>query len=283
MWVYLQNKFVLKEKATVSVFDRGFLYGDGLFETLRAYNGRIFLLSQHLDRLAESANRLALSIPNTKRLEALLYDTLHRNNLTNAILRLTITRGEGIEGSFDITPNLRPTIFISARPFEGYPSETYRKGVRTSIATTRQGFQEVSSFKSISFINRVLARQEAIRRGVSEAILLNPKGYLAEGSVSNLFWVRKGVLYTPSLSAGILAGTTRQTVLAIANEEMISAREGLYRPESLLSANEAFLTNTGLQLMPCVRVDRKKIGTGRPGPVTQRLHQAFLKKIASEG
>jgi len=282
MWVYLKDRFVPKEKATVSVFDRGFLYGDGLFETLRAYNGRIFLASQHLDRLSESASRLAITIPNANRLEQLLYDTLKRNDLRNAILRLTITRGEGMEGSFDITPDLQPTLFISARPFDGHPAESYQKGMTATIVTIRQGFaQEMSAFKSTSFLNRVLARQEAIRKGVSEAILLNAKGYLAEGSVSNLFWVRKGKLYTPSLSAGILAGVTRQIVLELAREAGISAREGCYRAEALLSADEAFLTNTGFELMPCTRVNERRLGAGRPGLFTKQLHQAFLERVQS--
>jgi branched-chain amino acid aminotransferase len=275
MWIYLNNRFVSKTSARISVFDWGFLYGDGLFETLRAYNGKIFLLSQHLTRLLKAANQLGLTLPKATKLESLLYETLNRNRLRDAMLRLTMTRGEGLWGPLDPAACKKPTIVIFARPFTGYPSEVYRKGMTASIVTVRQS----GGLKSTSFQNHILARREAAGKGMSEAILLTPKGYLAEGSVSNLFWVKKGRLYTPAVSTGILAGITRRLVLDLAQKAKIPTREGSYRPEVILNADEAFLTNTGFEVIPLTAVDQKKIGSGRPGSITKKILQAFQKEI----
>ncbi len=278
MWVYLNNRFLQKASASVSVFDWGFLYGDGLFETVRAYNGKIFLVSRHLDRLSGAADLLELRVPTTKRLEYLLYETLRRNRLSDAILRLTITRGEGLWGALDPVVCKKPTIVIFARHFEGYPDKLYQRGITGTIVAARQN----GSFKSTSFQSHVLAKQEAIRKGVSEAILLNAKGYLAEGSASNLFWVKGGTLYTPALETGILAGVTRHLVLELAKAMKIPVKEGWYRQETLLNAEEAFLTNTGFELVSLIVVDQKKLGMGRPGPITKRLHRAFQKRCSKE-
>lgn len=278
MWIYLNNRFVAEEKAVVSVFDQGFLYGDGLFETLRSYNGKIFLLSAHLRRLQKSAQRLGILIPKAEEIEQRLYETLARNGLRDAMIRLTITRGkrrwQEANGE-DI-----PTLVIFARYFEGYPEKLYKKGIACCIVTIRRNAKSAQdpAIKAISFLNNVLARREAMAMSVQEAILLNPEGYLAEGSISNLFWVRSGRLYTPGKSVGILAGITREVVLKLAKKEKIHLTEGFYRKGALCNADEAFITNTGFELMPLTQVDQKKIGTGRPGPVTKKLHELFLKK-----
>ncbi len=283
MWIYLNNRFVPQEKALVSVFDQGFLYGDGLFETLRSYKGKIFLLAEHLRRLQKSAKRLSLVIPNAEQLEHLLYETLRRNSLNDAMMRLTVTRGVNGWGQRALrgeTGEAIPTLVIFARPFEGYPDALYKKGITACIATTRRNAKSAQdpALKSSSFLNNVLARREANALSVQEAILLNPEGYLAEGSLSNLFWVRGGKLYTPAKSVGILEGVTRNLVLKLAN----CITEGFYRKNVLYHADEAFLTNTGYEVMPLTQVDQKKIGTGRPGPITKRLRQLFLTQLPAE-
>ncbi len=286
MWVYLQDRFVSEEKAVVSVFDRGFLYGDGLFETVRAYKGKIALLPQHLQRLTHAANRIALPIPPSDQLEALLYETLNRNRLRDTLLRLTITRGvpqpidpfrKGQGGKAPGLP-IHPTLVIFPRPCD-YSNMLYKKGVIGQIVTIQRNAKGAQdpAFKSISFLNNVLARQEAA--SAFEAILLNHDGYLAEGSISNLFWVRDGRLYTPDLSVGILAGTRRALVIELAKENKIEVQEGCYRIGDFFHADEAFLTNTGFELMPLIQVNERKIGPGHPGLITRRLHDAFKRRI----
>ncbi|HLG21427.1 MAG TPA: aminotransferase class IV [Candidatus Manganitrophaceae bacterium] len=280
MWIFVNGRFVPKEKARVSVYDHGFLYGDGLFETLRAYSGTIFRLPQHLERLARSAQRLTLSLPPLFDLEALLYKTLERNRLRDAILRLTVTRGEGAVG---LDPDLcgKPTLVILARRFKGYPSEFYEKGVSAAIVQVRRTPPAAldPAFKSISFLNNVQAKIEANRRGAFEGIFLSLDGYLAEGTVSNLFWVRKGKLKTPAPGVGLLEGVTRGLVLQLAKKSGVRTEEGRFRPSDLLKAEEAFLTNSGVELAPLTEVEGKAIGGGKPGPITRQLHQAFKEAV----
>jgi branched-chain amino acid aminotransferase len=271
MWIYLNNRFVSKRHAMVSVFDHGFLYGDGVFETMRAYRGQIFLLSRHLDRLAEGARRLALPLPKADLLERKLYETLRRNHLSNVMLRLTVTRGV-----LD-----KPTVVIFPKQ-NRYKKALYRTGVMGQIVSIRRNRSEAQdpAIKAISFLNNLLAKQEA--KGPFEAIMLNSNRVLAEGSISNLFWIKKGVLYTPALSVGILAGLTRERIIALAKENRIPVKEGAYREEALFTAEEAFLTNTGLEVMPLVRVNKKKIGTGQPGELTQRVRRLFQKEVSEQ-
>ncbi|MBI3358920.1 MAG: aminotransferase class IV [Nitrospirae bacterium] len=282
VWVYLNNHFVSQERAIVSVFDQGFLYGDGLFETLRSYNGKIFLLSEHLRRLQKGAKRLGIIIPKAEQLEQLLYATLSRNSFCNAMIRITVTRGarEWQESSGEVIP----TLVIFARRFEGYPDKLYKKGIAGCLSTIRRNAKasQDPALKSISFLNNVMARREANALSTQEAILLNPEGFLAEGSVSNLFWVRAGMLYTPGKSVGILEGVTREIVVKLAQKERIPITRGFYRKGALYNADEAFLTNTGYEIMPLTRVDQKKIGTGQPGPITTRLRQLFFTQLPAE-
>jgi branched-chain amino acid aminotransferase len=273
MWIYLNNCFVSEKKALVSVFDQGFLYGDGLFETLRSYNGKIFLLAEHIRRLQKAAKYLAIVIPKSEKLEQLLYETLSRNGLRDAMIRLTIT--SGTRKWQEQNGESIPTLVIFARHFEGYPEKLYKKGVDCCIASIRRNAKSAQDpgIKSISFLNNVLAKREATALSAQEAILLNPEGFLAEGSVSNLFWIRAGKLYTPAKSVGILQGVTRNLVLKLAKKERVPVTEGFYRKRVLYNADEAFLTNTGFEVMPLTQVDKMKIGTGRPGPITTRIRQ----------
>jgi branched-chain amino acid aminotransferase len=192
------------------------------------------------------------------------------------MIRLTITRGARQWGNAEIEEAI-PTLVIFARPFAGYPEALYKKGISGCIAKIRRNGKTAQdpAIKAISFLNNILARREALAISAQEAILLNPERYLAEGSSSNLFWARAGRLYTPGKSVGILAGITREVVLKLAKKENISVTEGFYRKSALYNADEAFITNTGFELMPLTQVDQNKIGTGRPGKVTTRLHKLF--------
>ncbi|HZR46872.1 MAG TPA: aminotransferase class IV [Candidatus Manganitrophaceae bacterium] len=279
MWIYLQDQFVPREKAKISVLDYGFLYGDGLFETFRAYEGRIFRLSEHLDRLGRAADRLALSPPSAEILENLLYETLRRNRLKEALLRLTLSRGEGAPG-LNPAPCTVPTLVITARKFEGYPKDDYLNGVSGVIVQARRHAAALDpGLKSISFLSNILAKLEAKKKGAFEGIFLNTEGALCEGAVSNLFWIREGRLKTAAAPAGILEGITRRAVLELARRMKIETEEGFYPAGDLFAAEEAFLTSSGLELMPLTSVDGKKIGKGLPGRLTQRLHHAFREAV----
>ncbi|MFQ5580834.1 MAG: aminotransferase class IV [Nitrospiria bacterium] len=284
MWVYLNDRFVTEEEAKISIFDHGFLYGDGLFETLRAYSGRIFALPEHLGRLSRSADRLKIPIPPATSLEALLQETLNRNRLNDVILRLTITRGEVGTG---LAPdsNLKATTLIITPRLPGSDAHKhYEKGVSTAIVSIRRNSPDTldPALKSLSFLNNVMGKMEAREKKVFEGIFLNLKGYLSEGTTSNLFWVRDGIIKTPAATASILEGITRGVVIRLAKQRGFPLEEGHYPPEELLDAEEAFLTNTGLELMPVTEVNGKQIGAGLPGRVTRRLHQAFKGLIATE-
>lgn len=278
MWVYLKDRFVAKEEAKISVFDYGFLYGDGLFETLRAYSGKIFRLTEHLNRLSDAARKLALSLPSDPLLEALLHETLQRNQFDDALLRLTVSRGEGAPG-LNPDPCTTPTLVISAREFKGYPAADYSSGVSGLIVQIRRNAAPDPALKSISFLNNILAKLEAKKEGAFEGLFLNSDGHLCEGTVSNLFWTQEGRLQTPSPACGILEGITRRVVLELAEAMRLEVEEGFYDAEHLLTADEAFLTSSGLELMPLRVVGGKKIGGGRPGPITRQLHQAFKEAV----
>jgi branched-chain amino acid aminotransferase len=282
MWIYLNDRFVREEKAVVSVFDHGFLYGDGVFETLRAYDGAIFSLRGHLDRLKKSARAIGLPLPDLS-FDELLRAALLKNGLREAILRITLSRGPG-----PLAPSPRgcpsPTLVIFARPFIPPPRRLYARGLSAILARTRRNPAEALDprIKSANFLNLIMAKREAERQGAQEAILLNAGGELAEGSTSNLFFVKGETVYTPSRKAGILEGITRQVVLILARENAIPLVEGCFPPAALRSADEAFLTNTSWEIAPLTRLDRSAIGTGRPGRVTRRLIRLFQVKVREE-
>lgn len=277
MWIFVNDRFVPKEEATVSVFDHGFLYGDGIYETLRAYGGRIFMLDQHLARLRRSGKLIGLEIPlPEKDWPALLQESLQRNGLTDAYLRITISRGEGEIG---LDPNLcpRPTIVIIAKPFVPYPPHLYEEGVSLITVRTRRNPAAAlpPQIKSLNFLNNILAKQEALRAGAFDGVMLNVDGYVAECTVSNIFFVSGGRLHTPAVACGILDGITREVVLTLAREHQIPVEEGKYLADALRQAEECFITNTSLEIMPVRELDRQLIGTGRPGPVVRKLRELF--------
>jgi branched-chain amino acid aminotransferase len=282
MWIYLNDAFVQRDKAVISVFDHGFLYGDGVYETLRAYNGRIFMLSQHLARLQRSGNLIGLDIPiPEKDWPALLNEAIRRNGLTDAYLRITVSRGEGAIG---LDPSLcrRPTVVIMAMPFQPYPSDLFREGVKLIIAHVRRNPATALSpqIKSLNFLNNILAKREALQAGAFDALMLNVEGHLTECTASNLFFVRTGRLFTPSVACGILDGITREVVLLLAREQGIPAEEGVYEAEALKQAEECFLTNTSMEIMPACQINNLSVGTGMPGSLTMRLQDHFRSNLA---
>jgi branched-chain amino acid aminotransferase len=282
--VDLNGELVPEGEAQVSVFDRGFLYGDGVFETLRVYNGTAFRSQAHWDRLRQSASLIRLDIPFT---ESDYIDRLERvvsaNGLTEAAVRVTVSRGVGPR-RFTLNYEQRPTTIFSARPLPGYPEEMYHDGVKIVIAATRRNSPDAlnPAAKSANFLNSVLARAEAEDAGAFEAVMLNAEGFLTEGSTTNLFAVRRNELLTPSLECGVLPGITRATVLEIAPELGIKTAEAMLRPEDMWQADEVFITNSTAEIMSVVEVENQSIGDGMPGKVTQELHEAYRELVKEE-
>ena len=277
MWVYLNDKFVPQEEAVVSVFDHGFLYGDGVYETLRAYRGRVFQLAEHLARLERSASRIQLHLPvSLERLTDLVRESLSRNQLQEAYLRITVSRGAG-EIGLDPALCKSPTLVIIAKPFQPYPESLYADGVSVIVAKTRRNLPEAlpPQVKSLNFLNNILAKMEAKAAGAHEALMLNHQDELTEGTTSNMFVVQRGRVRTPAVECGILNGITRGLVLQLASELGIPSEETRLTVDDLLRADECFLTNTTQEVLPVTRVNGTMIGNGRPGEITRRLHASF--------
>ncbi|MEW6213824.1 MAG: branched-chain-amino-acid transaminase [Nitrospirota bacterium] len=278
MYVYLNGKLVTAKEAVVSVFDHGFLYGDGVYETMRVYDGVIFMLDGHLRRLYRSASMIGLTIPlEMDSLKTSIYDTLIANSLRNAYVRLTVSRGEG---SIGLDPELcpKPTIVIITQEMKDYPKAFYEKGISLVIPKTRRNLKEAinPSIKSLNFLNNILAKIEAKKRDAYEAIMLNTYGKLTEGTISNLFFYKEGILYTPSLECGILDGITRGVVIDLALREGLKVKEGEFTREDIYSAAEVFITSTTLEVMPVSKVDDQKYTVGN---ITQLLHKAYREEV----
>ena len=276
-WIFLNDTFVTRDQATVSVFDHGFLYGDGVFETLRAYDGRLFQVERHLSRLQDSCDLIGLSSPFPKtRWRELLIETLRRNELTDASIRVTISRGEGELG---LDPLLcpRPTVVIMAKPWRPYSPELGETGVHLTIGMVRRNPLATQSpqIKSLSFLNNILAKHEAIRAGSFDALMLNMDGFLTECTTSNVFFIHQEQLCTPAVDCGILQGVTRDIVIMLAREAGLTVVESAFTPEQLFGADECFITNTGLEVMPVSQIGAKHIGGKCPGIVTAKLQQLF--------
>ncbi len=280
--VWLNGELIPTEKATVSVFDHGLLYGDGVFEGIRAYNGQIFKLDSHLKRLYASAAAIRLEIPyEVDKLRQAVRDTLKANDRTDAYIRLCVTRGFG---SLGLNPFLckRATVFIIADDIKMFPSELYELGMEVIIAKTiRNPPASLSpAIKSMNYLNNILAKIEAIDAGVLEAIMLNIDGNVTEGSSENLFIVRNNThgnpeLTTPPVSAGVLEGITLSTVAQLATDAGIPISRNNLKPADLFNANEIFLTGTAAEIIPVTKIDAKPIGSGSPGPITQQLAKAY--------
>jgi branched-chain amino acid aminotransferase len=283
--VCLNGQFVSKEDAKVSIFDHGYLYGDGIFETLRAYGGSIFRLRQHLDRLWRSAQYFRLSIPYSKKgLDHLSRKTLDQSGLQDAYLRITISRGVGERG-IDPDACQSPTVSVIVKDLPRYPAECYQKGAETKILSTRKIADEALStqVKGCNYQNNILGKIELKQAGVIEGFFLNSRGFVAEGTVSNVFVVTKGVVRTPSVSSGCLEGITRNAVIEIAREQYgFPVEEKELTRYDLYTADECFMTNTIMEIMPVRSVDGRQIGASIPGGMTKQLLGGFQELIKRE-
>ena len=279
--VNLNAKLLPRSQAKISPFDHGFLYGYGLFETIRAYSGHIFRLSAHVERLTRSAAQLSIPL-SASELKKACYNTLKANKLSDARIRLTVSMGEG-EATPDPPKHPRPTVLIIATNYTPPSDRVYRRGYRAIVASMRQNSQSpISRLKTSNYLNNILARKEAKEKGADEAILLNDKGFLCEGSASNIFLVSKGKLITPNAESGCLPGITRRVVIELATELNISVTERQIRLEELLNADEAFFTSSLIEMMPLTEVDGKTIGSGTRGRVSERLMRAYKELVVRE-
>jgi branched-chain amino acid aminotransferase len=284
--VFIDGKFYDEKNAKISVFDHGLLYGDGIFEGIRAYNGRVFKLAEHIERLFYSAKAILLNIPmSPKELTDAVVKSCRRNNIRDGYIRLVVTRGTGTLG---LNPNTckTPSVIIIAGNIQLYPAELYKRGLDIiTVATTRNLHSALNpAIKSLNYLNNILAKIEALNGGCEEAIMLNSEGYVAECTGDNIFIVKGGQLLTPPLSAGALYGITRGTVMALARESGLAVSEPNLTRYDLFNADECFLTGTGAEIIAVVKIDGRTIGTGKPGPVTEGLIEKYhaLTQVSGE-
>jgi len=285
MKIYLNGDYVEKEDAKVSVFDHGLLYGDGVFEGIRLYDGCVFKLDEHLERLEYSAKAILLELPLTREeLSEAVCETCRRNELRNGYVRLVVTRGPGHLG---LTPDgCGPSnVIIIADEIQLYPEEFYENGLKIiSVPTRRINSSALPpAIKSLNYLNNILAKIEAKRVGFQEALMLNDKGEVAECTGDNVFILSKGVLFTPPLDAGSLRGITRATVIDLADELEVPYREQALTRYDLWTSDECFLTGTAAEVIPCVEVDHRPIGNGQPGEMTRRFITSFREKAKTDG
>ena len=278
--VWIDGQLVDREDAKVSVFDHGLLYGDGVFEGIRSYHGKVFRLEAHVRRLYDSAKGIRLSIPMTpEAMGRAIIDTLAANGLKEGYIRAVVTRGQGTLG---LDPNrcTKPTVFIITDKISLYPPEVYENGLDIVTASTMRNHPNAVNprLKSLNYLNNILAKIEAIDAGTLEAVMLNHLGYVAECTGDNLFIVRDGVVLTPPTAAGILEGITRDEVIDIARTFAVEVRQENLTRQDLYVADECFLTGTAAEVVPVVRIDQRTIGTGKPGPMTGRLAEEFHRR-----
>ena len=285
MKIYLNGKFVEKSDATVSVFDHGLLYGDGVFEGIRSYNGLIFKLREHVDRLFESAHTIMLRIPNTKEeCVEIVKQSLRINHLTDGYIRMVVTRGAGDLG-LDPRKCAQPTIFVIADKIQLYSKKLYEEGLSLITVATQRNVPEALNpqIKSLNYLNNILAKIEAVTAGYEEAIMLSSSGYVTECTGENLFIVKGRRLLTPPPYVGVLRGITRGTVMELAARQRLDVREEPLTRHDLFNADEVFLTGTAAEIVPVVTIDGRTIGRGIPGPMTKQLQQAFRRLTTTDG
>ncbi len=280
-YVYLNDRLVNKKDAVVSVYDHGFLYGDGIYETMRVYNGNVFMFDKHLERLSRSADLIALALP--KKIEDIktaVYETLKANGHPEASVRISVTRGYGEVG---LDPDLcvSPTLVIMVHRFKEYPKLFREKGVKVMISETRRNYRRALNpeIKSHNFLNNILARIEAKKGDYFEAIMLNYEELLAEGTVSNIFFIKNGELFTPSVDVGILDGVTRDIIIRLAGKLGLGVREGRFSSDYIETADEVFISNSLMEIMPVTVVGDKKVSSGDVGLLTKRLFKAYREQV----
>ena len=285
MLIYMNGKLVKKEDACVSVFDHGLLYGDGVFEGIRSYDGLVFKLAEHIDRLYASAHGISLTIPiDKKEMEKAIVDTLKANKLKDAYIRAVVTRGEGDLG-LDPRNCAKATVFIITGKIALYPAEMYKKGLKIVTVPTRRNSPEALNpqIKSLNYLNNILGKIEAINAGVAEAIMLDQNGFVTECTGDNIFMIKGQNLMTPPVSVGVLNGITRQGVISIASKAGLAFQERMITRFELFTADEMFLTGTAAEIIPVVMMDARSIGSGRPGEYTLALIREFKKLTRKEG
>jgi branched-chain amino acid aminotransferase len=275
--VYINGKFIEASQASVSVFDHGLLYGDGIFEGIRVYGGRVFRLAQHVQRLYKSARALLIEIPmSPDEMKAAVEETVSKNSADDAYLRLMVTRGAGPMG-LDPSGCTMPTVIIIVTGIQLYPQEMYERGIAVASVPTRRMSADMLEprVKSLNYLNNVLAKAEAARSGCLEAVMLNAQGYVAECTADNIFVVAGGRLLTPPPHMGALDGVTMRTVMEVAEHLNIESSFSPLTRYDVYTADECFLTGTGAELMPVVEIDGRRIGNGEPGDVTDKIRKAF--------
>ncbi len=286
MKIYIDGKYLDEKDAKISVFDHGLLYGDGIFEGIRAYNGRVFKLKEHIDRLFYSAKALLLTVPlsHADMMEAVV-DTCRRNKIRDGYVRLVVTRGVGGLG---LNPKRckKPSVIIIADKIQLYPVEMYERGLEIiTVPTVRNLHSALNpAIKSLNYLNNILAKIEANNGGCEEAIMLNAEGYVSECTGDNVFIIKAGQMFTPPLSAGALYGITRSVVIEMAREASVAVSEPNLTRYDLFNADECFLTGTGAELIPVVKIDGRVVGTGKPGPITKSLVAKYkaLTQVSGE-
>ncbi len=285
MKIYIDGKYCGERDAKISVFDHGLLYGDGLFEGIRAYNGRVFKLKEHIDRLFCSAKSILLKLPMAHaEIMAAVVETCRRNRIRDGYIRLVVTRGVGTLG---LNPNRckKPSVIIIADKMQLYPVEFYERGMEiVTVPTTRNLHSALNpAIKSLNYLNNILAKIEANNAGCEEAVMLNAEGFVAECTGDNIFIVKEGSLLTPPLSAGALYGITRQVVMELAVQSGLKVGEPNLTRHDLFNADECFLTGTGAELVPIVKIDGRVIGTGKPGRITGELVAQYRTLTKASG
>lgn len=280
--IYIDGEFYSKSEAKVSVYDHGLLYGDGVFEGIRAYSGIVFKLKEHVDRLYRSAHTIMLRIPLAKdKMTRAVLDTLKENSLKDAYIRLVVTRGIGDLG-LDPRKCPKPTVIIIAEPIiQIYGAEAKEKGMTAIISWVKRDSVDATTHetKSLNYLNSILAKIEANAAGVDEAIYLDKQGFVCEGTAENIFTVRDGKIATPPVSTGALAGITRQRVMKLAEDLEYTVVESNITPNELFNADEVFFTGTAAEIVAVTKINRRIIGDGKPGPVTRRLMKEFYKIV----
>jgi branched-chain amino acid aminotransferase len=286
MKIFIDGKYYNERDAKISVLDHGLLYGDGVFEGIRAYHGRVFKLKEHIDRLFCSAKAILLEIPMSHaQIVRAVIETCRENKIRNGYIRLIVTRGAGTLG---LNPRSckRPSVIVIAGSIQLYPPAFYQRGMDVvTVPTTRNLHSALNpAIKSLNYLNNILAKIEANNAGVEEAVMLNAEGFVAECTGDNLFIVKNGELFTPPLSAGALYGITRQTVIELAVEAGLKVTEPNLTRYDLFNADECFLTGTGAEIVPVVKIDGRVIGTGKPGTFTRKLVKDYraLTKVSGE-
>ncbi|MCJ7653264.1 MAG: branched-chain-amino-acid transaminase [Actinobacteria bacterium] len=283
--IYLDGKFVSEEEAKISVFDHGLLYGDGVFEGIRVYNRKVFMLDEHLKRLYGGAKVIRLEIPiSVEEMKERVCETVRVNGIDDGYVRLVVTRGRGDLG-LSPTKCSNPSVFIIAATIKIYPDEVYRDGMKVVTVSTRRNNPDALSpqIKSLNYLNHVLAHLEVLHAGADEGLMLNDQGYVTECVVDNFFIVEEGVVKTPPTNAGALAGITRKAVFRLAPSVGIEIKEENLSLVECYMADECFLTGTAAEIAPITYIDERQIGDGRPGPITKKLMEEFRKFRGSYG